>query len=120
MARPACMRGASALLVGVAIACAPAGAGAATIPTFGPLREVLTLQPGAALLDLANADFTGDGRDDILVVRGRWASPDAQPISMLVNNGSGGFSDRASELFGGTVPNAVWPRQELIGDYNED
>jgi hypothetical protein len=116
MARPALLRGTFVVL---AMAFS-APAAASTVPTFGPLREVATLQPGAALLDLANGDFAGDGRQDVLVVRGRWASPDAQPISVLVNDGNGGFSDRASELFSGTVPTAVWPRQVLIGDYNED
>lgn len=108
-------------LIGLALAAGlPAAAHATTVPSFGPLTEVATLQPGAALLDLVSGDFAGDGHDDILVVRGRWASLDAQPISILVADGNGGFSDRASELFSGTVPTAVWPRQELIGDFNED
>jgi hypothetical protein len=92
----------------------------ADTPTFGAHSPVATLTPGGSTLDLTNADFTGDGRQDVLVLRGKWASDGDYPVSILVNDGTGHFDDRAPALFGGPVPRAVWPRQALIADFNAD
>lgn len=100
---------------------APATASAAvTQPAFGPKTPVATLTPGGSTLDLTNADFTGDGRQDVLVARGRWGSTADYPISILAGDGTGGFADRAPDLFGGPVPRQVWPRQALLADFNGD
>src|SRR5215211_9226384 len=104
----------------VAALCTPTSAAAAAQPSFGPQREAATLSFDSSALDLTNADFTGDGIQDVLVLRGRWASPDDYPISILAGNGASGFSDKAPQLFGGSVPRAVWPRQALTADYNGD
>lgn len=109
-------RRAFAICVCALVVCAPAAAQ----PSFGPLRPVATLTPGGSLLDLTNADFTGDGRQDVLALRGRWASTQAYPIAILVNDRRGGFRDRTARLFDGPVPRAVWPRQALLADFNAD
>jgi FG-GAP-like repeat len=97
-----------------------ATAAGTTQPAFGPQRDIATMTVGGSVLDLTNADFTGDGLQDVLVLRGRWASTADYPISILVNDGAGHFADKAPELFDGPVPRAVWPRQALIADFNKD
>ena len=109
-------RAAIAACVCALILSAPASAE----PAFGPLRPVATLRPGGSLLDLTNADFTGDGRQDVLALRGHWASTRTYPIAVLTNDRTGRFRDRTAALFDGPVPRAVWPRQALLADFNGD
>src|SRR4051794_13583122 len=110
----------SGAAVAVFAGLSPASATSATSPRFGPQVPVATLTPGGSTLDPTNAHFTGDGLQDVLVLRGHWNSEADYPISILVNDGKGKFVDKAPELFGGRVPRAVWPRQALIADFNGD
>jgi hypothetical protein len=98
----------------------PSPAAAVPQPSFGPQREIATPITGGTDLDLTRGDLSGDGREDILVLRGRWGSAEDLPISIFVNDGHGGFSDRTGELFEGPIPTAEWPRQALIEDFNGD
>src|SRR4051794_34223651 len=111
---------ASCVAVAVVVGASSASATSAPSSRFGPQVPVATLTPGGSTLDLTNADFTGDGLQDVLVLRGHWNSEADFPISILVNDGHGKFVNKAPELFQGAVPRAVWPRQALIADFNGD
>src|SRR3954453_7042786 len=89
------------VIAAVFLAPSAAQATSASSPHFGPQVPVATLTPGGSTLDLTNADFTGDGLQDVLVLRGHWNSEADYPISILVNDGHGKFADKAPELFQG-------------------
>ena len=95
----------------------------------GSLASDLVPQWGAPVLvghvpggdgPIAVADFNGDGHEDILLARG---SPDAQhtfPVTVLLGDGKGNFTDGTSSIFQGDVPRTQVPRQIVIADFNGD
>ena len=99
-------------------------------PRFGPRREVTTVvatgrgeqtsQVQPSIFELATADLTGDGLDDVVVTRGRWSSKDIWPISVLVNDGQGGFFDGTSQVIEGEPPYTQNARHTLVADLNGD
>jgi FG-GAP-like repeat/FG-GAP repeat len=69
---------------------------------------------------IAVADFNGDGHEDVLIAR---SSPDAQhtfPVTILLGDGKGHFTDGTSSIFEGDVPRTQVPRQIVIADFNGD
>jgi hypothetical protein len=114
------MARAAFLCVATAVLLAAASPAAAARIRFAPPQDVAAMTPGGIPLELNSGDLTGDGLADVLVVRGRWASENAYPASILVNDGRGGFRVRTRALFDGRGPTAVWPRQTLLADFNGD
>ena len=103
---------------------------AATAPTFEPRLTVATIVPAPegdrtsdialSVQELASGDLTGDGHDDLVVTRVRWSSVETYPITILVNDGRGGFRDDTIALFDGPVPRTQQPRQTILADFNGD
>lgn len=99
-------------------------------PRFAALREVLqvtsaprgeaTSDVQPSVQELAAADLTGDGLEDVVVTRARWASEELWPISVLVNDGAGGFVDGTSDVIEGPVPYTQMPRHTVVADLNGD
>jgi hypothetical protein len=101
----------------------PAGALAAeTLPRWGAPEGVTTVPLDGANgpSQIAVADFNGDGHQDILITRN---SPDAQhtfPVTILLGDGKGNFTDGTSSIFQGSVPAPQFSRQAVIADFNGD
>jgi FG-GAP-like repeat len=115
-----------AVLVGVAGLVAgvvPGGSLASdVVPQWGPAVLVGHV-PVAGVWGvgpIAVADFNGDGHEDVLIAR---SSPDAQhtfPVTILLGDGKGHFTDGTSSIFAGDVPRTQVPRQIVIADFNGD
>ena len=102
---------------------APAGAAGTPAPRFAAREEVFTITPGAAggfLQELASADLTGDGLDDVVLTHAMWQTEETFPITILVNDGRGDLVDRTTSLFDGPVPTPQFPRQTVLADFNGD
>jgi hypothetical protein len=77
-------------------------------------------QNGNALRN-AIIDIDGDGDLDLVSSRFLYPAEDrGVPIAVMLNNGSGIFTDATSALFTGGVPTTVWPRDIVIADFNGD
>jgi hypothetical protein len=70
-------------------------------------------------LNLVPADYDDDGDLDVVVLRGAWAGREGRmPNSLLTNDGTGRFTDRAFEAGFGE---SFWPTQAAAwGDYDLD
>lgn len=69
---------------------------------------------------MAVADFNGDGRQDILIARDSQDAQHTFPVTILLGDGKGGFTDGTSSIFEGSVPSTQYPRQIVIADFNGD
>jgi hypothetical protein len=89
-------------------------------PKFAASRLVASVQTTGFLQEIGSADLTGDGNADVVVTR--FVSDYAQPlpITILVGDGRGHYTDRTAQLFDGPVPQTLWPRRTLFGDFNGD
>jgi len=81
------------------------GAGGFSAPTYIAL--------GPSPRSIAVGDFNGDGKPDLAVVITNFFSFD-NFVSVLLNNGSGGFN------LAGTYPAGSFPRAVAVGDFNGD
>ena len=69
---------------------------------------------------IAVADFNGDGHQDILIARDAQDAQHTLPVTILLGDGKGGFTDGTSSIFEGDVPSTQYPRQIVIADFNGD
>jgi VCBS repeat protein len=69
---------------------------------------------------LAVADFNGDGRDDVMVVRALYQSNRTFPVVVLANQGNGRFVDQTASIFDGAPPQTMDARRVVVADFNGD
>lgn len=74
--------------------------------------------PAAYFSHAGYADIDRDG--DIDVMRTFSNNADTFPVQVLVNDGSGNFSDQTASRIIGSQPGLAVPRKILTGDYNGD
>ena len=69
---------------------------------------------------IAVADFNGDGHQDALIARDSRDAQHTFPVTVLLGDGRGKFSDGTSSVFQGDVPRIQYARQIVIADFNGD
>src|SRR5262245_40959321 len=75
----------------------------------------------ANVLQIAIIDIDGDGDLDLVSARFLYPAEDrGVPIVIMLNDGSGAFTDATSVFFPGGAPTMVWPRDTVIADFNGD
>ena len=95
-------------------------ASAGESPKFAAPRLVADVTTSAFLQEVGAADVTGDGNADVVVTRIDPAGDQVEPITILAGDGKGRFSDRTAQILGGSVPQTLWSRRTLFGDFNGD
>ncbi len=101
-------------MVGAAGAAAPG-------PSFLPAQLVATLAPDpAGLQEIGAADLTGDGNVDVLVTRIDFLDPQPEPVTVLVGDGKGHFTDKTASVFDGPIAKPLFPRRIVFADFNGD
>lgn len=91
-----------------------------TLPVYGTPQLLLELPQTGFTSVLAAADFNGDGLVDVVVARLRFQTPEVFPLTILLNDGAGGFVDGTSILFVGPPPSVQHPRKIVVADFNGD
>lgn len=96
------------------------GAGSC-FPAYADLVSLLTVA-GAGESSLVVADFTGDGYQDVLIQRWRFATTESFPLAVLVNDTRGGLIEGTADVFDGAVPSTtfVGGGREVVADFNGD
>jgi len=84
------------------------GAGSFSAPIY------TTFAPGTSLWSVISADFNGDGNADLAVANSSLSVPNADYVSVLLGNGTGGFA--APVNFGAGLA----PRSVASADFNGD
>jgi FG-GAP-like repeat len=111
---------ASGSLVGLLV---PAGSSAADSgPQWDVPEYVATVPLDSAWFasQIAVADFNGDGHQDILITRNSQDAQHTYPVTVLLGDGKGNFTDGTSSIFQGEVPQTQFARQIVIADFNGD
>jgi hypothetical protein len=112
-------------LLGLLLLAAPAAA-LPPLPTYAPPVQILRLpnvggaepneeSPGVIL---GVADFNCDGLLDVVIARGSSTQP--VDLTILLNDGHGGFFDGTSLIFIGPPPRTQFPARIIIADFNGD
>jgi FG-GAP-like repeat len=66
-------------------------------------------------VQLASGDLNGDGLPDLVLAWEVGVGTEEQPIQILLNNGSGGFTN-GSSLVSGALPTVAHPQQIILAD----
>ena len=110
-----------AVVVGGAV---PASSSASQVPPRwgAPVRVGQVSLSGTSFwaTQIAVADFNGDGHQDILIARDARDAQHTLPVTILLGDGKGGFTDGTSSILEGDVPRTQYPRQIVIADFNGD
>src|SRR5262249_14717999 len=69
---------------------------------------------------IGSADFTGDGRPDVVYTTANSGSTSTFALQFVVNRGKGRFVDGAGQLFEGPVPRTQGGGRLVIADFNND
>lgn len=92
--------------------------------TFKTQEAAFALRAGyttAAAHEIVIADFTGDGKLDIALSYFLFPLEDrAVPIRLLSGDGTGGFVESTTAVFGTTPPVTVHGREIVVADFNKD
>jgi hypothetical protein len=99
-----------------------ASTAAAALPQWGAPQSVGTVPLDGAWFasQIAVADFNGDGHQDILITRNSQDAQHTYPVTVLLGDGKGNFTDGTSSVFQGSVPQTQFARQIVISDFNGD
>jgi hypothetical protein len=108
--------------LGAAGVAAEAAASTVALPSFGSVsaKGVYNVPLGGSQSQLVTADLNGDGHPDILITVTQGTGTTPRPITILVNDGKGNFSDQTRSLFTNDVPRTENPRQIVVADFNGD
>src|SRR5437868_3189946 len=95
---------------------------ALSLPSFNPAAAnvVYTMPFDGAQSQLVTTDLNGDGHADILITVSKDTGIRPIPVTILINNGKGAFSDQTQSLFTNGVPMPENPRQVIVADFNGD
>jgi hypothetical protein len=115
------MRGAAIVVAFVALAI-PAAAAGDVAPQWGKPELVARVPLDGAWFasQIAVADFNGDGHEDALVTRNSQTADKSFPVTVLLGDGTGRFSDATTTVFDGSVPRDQFARQLVVSDFNGD
>lgn len=73
------------------------------------------------IMQLRSGDFNGDGKLDILAVRGNAdLGLTAEPLQILLGDGKGGFTDATASLFKDGIPKVNYVPRIFAADFNRD
>lgn len=110
----------SGSLAGVLLPIASAAAEAG--PRWGPPALVASVPLDGAwfVSEIAVADFNGDGHQDVLVTRNSMDAEHTYPVTVLLGDGKGKFTDGTGSIFEGAVPQTQYAHQIVIADFNGD
>jgi hypothetical protein len=116
-ARPAL--GAAAAALALALSAAP---GAADAPQWGaPVVVAHVPLDGAWFYEaFAAADFNADGHEDALLVRDSQTAQQTFPVTVLLGDGTGRFTDGTTGVFSGTPAHDQFARQLVVAELNGD
>jgi hypothetical protein len=111
-----------ALVVVMVVVPAAAAVGPPAVPSFdtGTTKAVYTVALDGSQSQLLTTDLNGDGHPDILIAVSKDTGTRPMPITILVNDGKGDFSDQTRSLFTNDVPMPENPRQVAVADFNGD
>ena len=90
------------------------------LPRYSEPETILTLYPPTDLHRMASADFNDDGWPDVVLQRALYQSGQLFELDVLLNDGDGNLTLGTSQVFSGTVPLVVEPRQIVLADFNGD
>lgn len=89
-------------------------------PRFASGKLALVLPAPAPPVEVASADFNGDGLVDVVVARLQGVGEADLPVTVLLNRGNGKFVDGTARIFDGPPPKTEHPRQIAVADFNGD
>jgi hypothetical protein len=115
------MRGAALLAAAVALA-GPASATADVTPQWGKPELVARVPLDGAWFasQIAVADLNGDGHEDALITRNSQFADRSFPVTVLIGDGTGKFTDETTTVFDGAVSRDQFARQLVVADFNGD
>ena len=90
------------------------------LPEYGKLEEFLHISTSANTWWIDSADFNGDGYPDILVSRGSFQTGEPHELEILLNDKKGSFSVETENIFSGSIPKLMEPREIVLADFNND
>ncbi len=92
----------------------------ACLPRYGEPEVVLTLHRPTDLKHMVSADFNDDGWPDVILSRALWQSTETFELDVLLNDGHENLMLGTDEVFSGTVPSVMDPRELVLADFNGD
>jgi FG-GAP-like repeat len=92
------------------------------LPSFDVFatRVAARIPLDGAITNLATVDLNGDGHPDVLLTVQKDSGVHPVPVTVLLNNGRGGFSDQTRSVFLGPVPQPEGPIEVVVADFNGD
>ena len=90
------------------------------LPSYGALEEFLHITTSANTWWIDSADFNGDGYPDILVSRGSFQKGEPYEVEILLNDKNGSFTIETQNIFSGSIPKLMEPREIILADFNGD
>jgi hypothetical protein len=106
-----------AALAAAAALAVPAVASAAAPYSVPEAAGQVSTQAGL-VNGLTVVDLNGDGRDDLLAIRGTPQGDRGVPVVAMLDDGHGRFADATSALFNGAPPSPEIGREAVVADYN--
>lgn len=89
-------------------------------PYYSESEEVLRLNLPSDLYGMFSEDFNDDGFPDVLILRGFNGQQKAAGMEILLNDGDGGLINGTAQIFSGSIPSSIAPRDIVLKDFNGD